>query len=213
MKLSDRTLEDFGNFLASDVPAPGGGAAAALAGSFGAALTHMVAALTAGKPRYAEHAALMRTLLSETERLRGALLTAVDRDVEAFRGMSVVFTMPKETEAEKEARRTAKQRALRDCTHPPYEMMNDILLALRLTEQALGRSNKSAVSDLGVAALLLKAALQGAWLNVLINIGSMDDAAFAESRRTAGAAILAEALPLADKIYGTVLAELAGESD
>ncbi|MDR0671916.1 MAG: cyclodeaminase/cyclohydrolase family protein [Oscillospiraceae bacterium] len=210
MKLSDRTLEDFGNFLASDAPAPGGGAAAALAGSFGAALTHMVAALTVGKPRYAEHADLMRKLLAETELLRGALLTAVDRDVEAFRGMGVVFSMPKGTEAERSARRAAMQRALRACTHPPYEMMEHALAALRLTEKALGRSNKNAVSDLGVSALLLKAALQGAWLNVLINIGSVDDAAFAERHRAGGGAMVAEALPLADKIYGAVLAELAG---
>ncbi|MDR2671402.1 MAG: cyclodeaminase/cyclohydrolase family protein [Oscillospiraceae bacterium] len=211
MRLSDRTLEDFGNFLASDAPAPGGGAAAALAGSLGAALTHMVAALTVGKPRYAEHAGLMRALLAETETLRAALLTAVDRDVEAFRGMGIVFAMPKGTEAERDARRVAMQRALRSCTLPPYEMMEYALAALRLAEKALGRSNKSAVSDLGVSALLLKAALQGAWLNVLINVGSVDDAAFAERHRAGGAAMLAEALPLADRIYETVSATIAGE--
>ena len=47
--------------------------------------------------------------------------------------------------------------------------------ALELTASLLGKSNESAASDLGVSALSLRAAVQGAWLNVLINIGSMKD--------------------------------------
>ena len=80
--------------------------------------------------------------------------------------------------------------------------------ALLLTAGLLGRSNVSAASDLGVSALMLKAALQGAWLNVLINLGSLKDVEMAEVYRTRGEAVLAEALPMADEIYEKVKASL-----
>ena len=70
--------------------------------------------------------------------------------------------------------------------------------------------NDTAASDLGVAFLSLKAGIQGAWLNVLINIGSLKDRAFAEEYRTRGETILAHALPLADDGYAKLLAMIQG---
>ncbi len=87
-------------------------------------------------------------------------------------------------------------------------MMQLAYEALRLTESIVGRSNPSAASDLGCAALSLKAAMQGAWLNVLINIGGITDEAFASRYRREGEALLAQALPLADGIYQSVLCAL-----
>ena len=84
-------------------------------------------------------------------------------------------------------------------------MMELAVEALELTASVLGKSNDSAASDLGVSALSLRAAVQGAWLNVLINIGSLKDTALAEEYRTKGEALLAKALPLADDIYSTVV--------
>ena len=76
---------------------------------------------------------------------------------------------------------------------------------LELTASILGKSNDSAASDLGVSALSLRAAIQGAWLNVLINIGSLKNKELAEDYRAKGEALLAKALPLADQIYDTVV--------
>jgi len=208
MKLTEMTIPAFAELLGSDAPAPGGGSAAALSGALGVALTTMVAALTVGKEKYQEHEALMQEILAEGEALRLQLVDVIDRDTEAFNGVSAVFAMPRDTDAEKEARKAAMQAALKACTLTPYEMMECSLAALDLTERALGRSNTNAVSDLGVAALALKAAIQGAWLNILINIGGIRDEAFAAEYRTKGEAILAKTLPLADRIYETVLSEL-----
>jgi len=208
MKLTEMTLLAFAELLGSDAPAPGGGSSAALTGALGVALTTMVAALTAGKEKYAEHEALMQEILTEGTALRVQLVDVINRDTEAFNAVSAVFSMPRDTDEQKEARKAAMQEALKGATKTPYEMMACSIKALELTEKALGRSNSNALSDLGVAALSLKAAIQGAWLNVLINIGSIRDEAFATEYRANGEAILAKALPLADQIYETVVSEL-----
>ncbi|MEG2204819.1 MAG: cyclodeaminase/cyclohydrolase family protein, partial [Oscillospiraceae bacterium] len=135
-------------------------------------------------------------------------LDVIDRDTEAFNAVSAVFSMPKETDAEKAARKDAMQAALKGCTKTPYEMMELACEALELTRTVVGHSNASAASDLGCAALSLKAAIQGAWLNILINIGGIQDQEFAEQYRKNGEALLARALPLADAIYQEILQSL-----
>ncbi len=208
MKLIERTVADFSAVLASDAPAPGGGSTAALEGALGAALIHMVGALTSGKAKYAEHQGLMTSLLAESERLRLAFVEIIDRDTESFNAVTAVFAMPKSTDAEKAARKTAMEDALKLCTQTPLEMMRLSLAALELAASAAGKTNASAASDFGVAALSLKAAVQGAWLNILINISGLADQAFAAKRRAEGEAILQKALPLADQLYQGVLNSL-----
>ena len=208
MKLTDMTLTAFSDLLASDAPAPGGGSAAALGGALGTALTGMVASLTVGKKKYAEHEELMQEIIAGAEEVRRQFVDVIDRDTEAFNGVSAVFTMPKDTDEQKAARKQAMQQALQACTLTPFEMMCCALSALELTGRALGKSNINAASDLGVAALSLKAAVQGAWLNILINISGIEDQEFVAKYRSEGEAILAKALPLADHIYETVLSSL-----
>ena len=205
MKLADLKVTEFVDLLASDAPAPGGGSAAALEGAIGAALTAMVCGLTKGKKKFAE----FNDLAVETEvkalALKDRFVDVMDRDTEAFNVVSAAFGMPKETDEEKAARSAAIQKGLEGCTATPFEMMEIALETLELTDSILGKSNDSAASDLGVSALSLRAAVQGAWLNVLINIGSLKNKELAEDYRAKGEAILAKALPLADKIYAEVL--------
>lgn len=209
MKLVARTVENFSEVLASEAPAPGGGSTAALEGALGAALIHMVGALTSGKAKYAEHQELMTKLLAESEKIRLQFIDVIDRDTEAFNAVTAVFEMPKSTEAEKAARKAAMQEALKACTKTPHEMMNLCLAALELARTAAGKTNASAASDFGVAALSLKAAVQGAWLNILINISGIEDQEFAQKYRGEGKAILAKTLPLADELYQGVLTSLS----
>ena len=208
MKLADLKVTEFVDLLASDAPAPGGGSAAALEGAIGAALTAMVCGLTKGKKKFAE----FNDLAVETEvkalALKDRFVDVMDRDTEAFNVVSAAFGMPKETDEEKAARSAAIQKGLEGCTATPFEMMEIALETLELTDSILGKSNDSAASDLGVSALSLRAAVQGAWLNVLINIGSLKNKELAEDYRVKGEALLAKALPLADKIYETVLAAM-----
>ena len=74
----------------------------------------------------------------------------------------------------------------------------------------LGCTNTNAASDLGVASLNLKSAVQGAWLNVLINVGSLKDQEFAAEYRAKGEKLLAHALPLADECYAEIVKLIEG---
>ena len=205
MKLAELTTAGFAGLLASDAPAPGGGSAAALEGALGAALTAMVCSLTIGKKKYAEFEALAQSAQAKALDLKTRFVDVMDRDTEAFNVVSAAFGMPKATEEEKAARSAAIQKGLEGCTKTPFEMMELAVETLELTASVLGKSNDSAASDLGVSALSLRAAIQGAWLNVLINIGSLKNKELAEDYRAKGEALLARALPLADQIYETVV--------
>ncbi len=205
MKLAEMQVTEFVNLMASDAPAPGGGSAAALEGAVGAALTAMVCALTVGKKKYADVQELAVESQKKAEELKARFVDVMDRDTEAFNAVSAVFAMPKDTDEQKAARKAAMQEALKGCTKTPFEMMQLACETLELTRSLVGRLNASAASDLGCSALALRAAIQGAWLNVLINISGIADEAFAAEYRKNGEALLAKALPLADEIYEEIL--------
>lgn len=205
MKLAEMQVTEFVNLMASDAPAPGGGSAAALEGALGAALTAMVCALTVGKKKYADVQELAVESQKKAEDLKARFVDVMDRDTEAFNAVSAVFAMPKDTDEQKAARKAAMQEALKGCTKTPFEMMQLACETLELTRSLVGRLNASAASDLGCSALSLRAAIQGAWLNVLINISGINDEAFAAEYRANGQALLDKALPLADEIYEEIL--------
>ena len=204
MKLIEMTLTGFVDTTASDAPAPGGGSVSALEGALGAALTSMVCALTLGKKKYADVQDLAASTEKQALELKDRYLDIIDRDTEAFNAVSAVFSMPKETDADKAARKAAMQAALKLCTATPMEMMELAVETLRMIDTVSGKLNASAASDLGCAILAMKSAIQGAWLNVLINVGGIDDAAFAKEAREKGERMLAEALPLADRLFGEI---------
>ena len=210
MKLADMQVTQFCDVLASDAPAPGGGSTAALEGALGAALTAMVCGLTTigkSKEKYAEYQEFVLASQKKALDLKARFVDVMDRDTEAFNVVSAAFGMPKATDEEKAARSAAIQKGLEGCTRTPFEMMELAAETLELTAELLGKTNDSAASDLGVSALSMRAAIQGAWLNVLINIGSLKNKELAEDYRKKGEELLAKALPLADQIYQNVLSQ------
>ena len=208
MKLVEMQINDFIAVLGSDTPAPGGGSASALAAAQGIALTKMVTELTIGKKKYAEFEDEIELLRKKAKSLQESLLRAIDEDTEAFNQVSAVFGLPKTTEEEKKARREAMQSALKGAAVTPFSMMEKIVDALKVTQAAVGKSNTNAASDLGVAALNLKAALQGAWLNVLINLASIKDEMFVRQYRKAGESLVEEGSKIADATYQQILESL-----
>lgn len=208
MKLVEMQINDFIAVLGSDTPAPGGGSASALAAAQGIALTKMVTELTIGKKKYAEFEDEIELLQKKAKSLQEGLLRAIDEDTEAFNQVSAVFGFPKTTEEEKKARREAMQSALKGAAVTPFSMMEKIVDALKVTQAAVGKSNTNAASDLGVAALNLKAALQGAWLNVLINLASIKDEMFVRQYRKAGESLVEEGSKIADATYQQILESL-----
>jgi len=133
----------------------------------------------------------------------------VDKDTEAFNLVSAAFKMPKETEEQKAARSAKIAEGMVVSTKVPFETMELTAQALKLAQQLLGKFNTNAASDLGVAALNLSAALRGAWLNVLINLGSLKDAQMAQDYRARGRQLAEESQAIADEIYQAILASLS----
>ncbi len=209
-KLADLTVRGFADIVASDAPAPGGGSVAALYGSVGAALTAMVAGLTQGRKKYLDYADHAAEVQREASALQARLMDVMDRDTDAFNAVSAAFSLPKETDEQKAARSAAIQNGLKACTRTPMEMMELCDEALTLAASLLGRFNETSASDLGVAFLSLKAGIQGAWLNVLINVSSLKDREFAEEYRLRGEKLLQHALPLADECYTAILKLVEG---
>ena len=208
MKLAEHTVNDFVNVLASDAPAPGGGSAAALIGAVGASLAAMVAGLTLGKEKYREFAAQTEVLQADGLRLQKRFLELIDQDTEAFNEVSAAYKLPKATEAEKDARRAAIEQALQNATRTPFAMMETAAECLQLVAGAVGKTNASAASDLGVAAYSLRAALHGAWLNVLINIGGIKDDAFVSQYKAAGQKLLVDSDIFAETISRQIIESL-----
>ena len=205
MKLAEMTVTQFADVLASDAPAPGGGSTAALAGALGAALTAMVCRLTEGRKKYEEYQDYILEVKEKATALQAKFIDVMDRDTEAFMVISNAYGMPKATDEEKAARSAAIQAGLVKSTETPMEMMELSAETIALTESLLGKFNTASASDLGVGALTLRTAVQGAWLNVLINIGSLKDKKLAESYRMKGQALVDQVVSAADRIYETVL--------
>ena len=113
--------------------------------------------------------------------------------------------MPKETEQEKAAKEAALQRALVGATEVPLQIMDECMTALKETNFMARNGSRMARSDAGVAAVFAKAALQGASLNVRINLGSIADEAAAADYRAKMDQLLDEGCALADDIYAFVV--------
>jgi formiminotetrahydrofolate cyclodeaminase len=185
MKLVDQTVRQFTEELASNSPAPGGGSVAAVEGAYGAGLIAMVCELTLGNKKYAEHSERVTRIRGEALRLKDRFLEIVDEDTEAFNLVSAAFGMPKATDEEKALRREAIQNGLKQCCLPPYEVLERANEALLLAKELFEGFNTSTASDLGTGVASLCAAVQGAYMNVMINAGSIKDEEFARKKKEA----------------------------
>lgn len=172
------SVEGFLVALAAGESTPGGGAAAALTGSQAAALLSMVLNFTVGRKRYAEFEEELRRCLKRTERLRVELLSLADKDAEAFGAVAACYAMPRSTDAEKSARTTAMQAALKGATEVPLEMADLCLEILKLTPPVAEKGNANVVSDAATAAFLAYAAMHSALVNVKVNLKFLKDASY-----------------------------------
>jgi glutamate formiminotransferase/formiminotetrahydrofolate cyclodeaminase len=178
--------------VSSESPAPGGGSVAALAGSLGAALSAMVGNLTVGKKGYEASWAEMSSLAVKAQALKARLLEAVDEDTAAFSAIMDAMKLPKASPAEKQAREEAIQAAYHRASLVPFHSAELCLEAIGCAAAAAEKGNVNSVSDAGVGALVARAGLEGAVFNVLINLGSVTDKAFAADLAARAEALAAE---------------------
>ena len=200
----DRQLESCETFLAElagNAPVPGGGGAAALVGAAGAALGNMVGSLTVGKKKYAAVEADILALNERSAALRKRLEGLVQADAEAFLPLAAAYKLPKETPEQQAHRAAVLEEALNRACAVPLEIMAACCEGITLAEEYAAKGSVLALSDAGCAALFCKAALQAAGLNVTVNTRLMADKARAAALNAEAAALLADFVPKADRVY------------
>ena len=195
------SVEDFNRELGSNSPAPGGGSVAALSGALGAELISMVCKLSIGKKGYEAFDGELNEGLRKTEAFSKSLLKRIDLDTDAFKDVMAAFKMPKEPEEAKKARTDAIQRGYKEAVQSPLGIARECLDVLRVAKTLLGKSNANALSDLGVASLQAHAGLEGAIMNVKINIPSIKDEKFVAETSSEISTLLEEGRAAKENIY------------
>lgn len=200
-----------GNYLddaAAKLPAPGGGSVSALAGALGAAMSSMVANFTVGKEKYKEVEDEVSQILSESEGLRKRLTELMDADIEVYGKVSAAYRLPKRSEEEKGKRSQAIQEACKEALEVPLQAVRCCYEILKLNKRLVDIGNENLISDVGVAVILAEAALQGAAINVEINLSSIKDEVFVKEKRSSLEPILAKAGEMKDMVLGKVRSKM-----
>lgn len=179
-RLVDMTLTEFAEETASESPAPGGGSIAAYMGALGAALSTMVANLSAHKPGWDDRWKEFSDYAERGHALMTRLLALVDEDTAAFNKIMAVFSMPKSTPEEKAARAEALETATLYATEVPLRTMEASYDVFYYAEAMAREGNPASVSDAAVGALAARAAVVGALLNVRINAAGLKNRENAE---------------------------------
>jgi len=201
---SKETLAEFIDQLASDAPTPGGGTAAAFAGSMGAGLAAMVAALTLTREKYAASHDAVRPIAQAAAGARREFLDLAREDSMAYELVVAARRLPKETDAQKAARESAMSVANRRATEVPMRTARLAARMLSMLPELVEKGNPNAASDAGSAALLLEAAAEGALLNVGTNLSGIEDGAFVSEMQADTARIQADVQRLRAHVVGAV---------
>ncbi len=173
--LVSMTVKDFMDELASDSPAPGGGSVAALEASLGLSLTAMVANLTVGKKGYEEVREGMIETAEKAQKIKDRFIYLIDEDTRSFNRLMAAMKMPKKTDEEKAERQRAMEAATMEAARIPLSVAELAVESMELAKFVAENGNVNSVSDAGVAALSLRAAVHGAGLNVIINLSGMPE--------------------------------------
>ena len=168
-------LREFCNETLSDSPAPGGGSVAALMGALGASLGGMVANLSAGKRGWDDKLQFFSDWAVKAQKLKDELLFLVDEDTNAFNKVMDAFGLPKGSDEEKKARAAAIESATKYAAEIPLKVMETASKSYELLAEMAEKGNPASISDVGVGALSTRACIEGAALNVRINLGQLKD--------------------------------------
>src|SRR5213594_2948907 len=171
-------LREFCDETLGDSPAPGGGSVAALMGALGASLGGMVANLSAGKRGWDDNIEYFSYWSVKAQQLKDELLSLVDEDTAAFNKVMEALALPKESAEEKATRATTIEEATKHAAEIPLKVMETASKSYELLTEMAEKGNPASISDVGVGTLATRACIEGAALNVRINLGQLKDEKF-----------------------------------
>ena len=213
--LRKMTVVDFLDELASDSAAPGGGSIAALCGSLSAGLASMVANLTTKKLSFKKLSdkkkakrEIMLPLAVKAQKIKDKLLVLIDTDTDSFDNFMAAMQLPNDTDKEKTIRTVAMEKASKEATLVPLETMKLSYQAIECAKVVAEKGLKNALSDAGVSALTGLAAVKGAYMNIKINLGGIDDEIFKTEVGTKADEIYKKAIELTTTIEKSVMRRL-----
>ncbi len=183
MSLVSETVRDYCKRLASNEPTPGGGSGAAVAGALAAASAAMAANFTVGKKKFADVQADIERILTVLDEQQQTLLDLADADAEAYSKVGAAYGMPRDTDAEKEARQKAIQEALMAAAEVPMAVAEACAAVTAVLPELADKCNPNLISDVGVGAQLGSAALAAAQLNVEVNLAFIKDEDYNADKR------------------------------
>jgi len=168
-------LRQFCNETLSVSPAPGGGSVAALIGALGVSLGGMVANLSAGKRGWDDKLHYFSGWAVKAQQLKDELLVLVDEDTAAFNKVMDAFALPKDSAEEKAARSAAIQAANKYAAEVPLRVMETAFKSYEILTEMAKKGNPASISDVGVGLLAVRACVDGAAMNVRINLAGLKD--------------------------------------
>ena len=206
--MTQSSLDEFLDRLASGDPTPGGGSAAAIIGAMGAALVSMVCNVSFGKKGYEAAEPELRSLLVRSEELRKRLSAMVAEDIAAFGSLMAAYKLPKASDEEKSRRADTIQASLERATEVPLQCARACSEVVDMARRAADLGYKHVISDVGVGVAAADAALRSAALNVYINAPSLKDRRFAEQALEEIERLAKTSVADAERTYGAVREQL-----
>ena len=211
--LVDMGVTEFVDELASDSPAPGGGSVSALASAMAAGLTNMVGVLTFGKKGYEDNWSEIEELSNQAQALKDTFLFLVDEDTRSFNNVMTAMRLPKISDEQQAARLEALQEATIYSAEIPLKVMRHSLQIMKLAGRMAEIGNQNSLSDAGVAVLQARAGLEGAALNVLINIPGIDDKEIVAEFEQEVEKLQANSSALAEKVLSAMTSKLQSDGN
>ena len=178
--LLEKNLKMFAEETASESPAPGGGSISAYAGSLGAALSTMVANLSANKRGWDDRWEEFSNWADKGQNFQEKLLALVDADTAAFNGIMDAYGMPKSSDSQNASRSAAIQAATKHAIEIPMQVAEIAFEAMDVAEAMAQIGNPNSITDSGVGAMCLRSAVMGAVLNARVNAGDLEDSEYVD---------------------------------
>lgn len=211
--LINDSLKEYIEKIASASPTPGGGSVSAAAASFGVALSTMVYNLTIGRKFYEEYTEDIKEEIKQglniCNRLLNEYIKLIDEDTIAYDEVIKALKMPKDTEENKRVRSEALQKAYINAMNVPLKLARLSGEAFTPTMLIAEYGNPNAISDAAVGAILLYAAIEGAVLNIKVNIPYIKDREIVESANNESEELLTKYKNIRDEIVGKVLNKIS----